>query len=333
MLELVVVFLSIASSFATVFVMTPFIIERMQRRGITGKDMNKASKPDVAEMGGISVIFGLAFAVIVAIFCFTYLKWIKLDLTLLFAGLLTVLLVGFIGIVDDLIGWRKGIRQWQHALFPLFAALPLMAARSGTNIISLPFFGLVPLGIYYSLVLVPIGVTGASNAFNMLAGFNGLEAGLGLISAVTLLVIAISNGHFEAAILLAALAGALLAFLWYNWFPAKIFGGDSLTLMNGAAIAAASIIGDMEKFGIMVIAIFFVELFLKARHVFQAQSFGMPKNNGCLEADKKMGSLTQVILALGNGKLREPQVTAIILSLHGLVCITVLLVFFFKLAG
>ncbi len=321
-----------ACSFAVVFLMTPFIIERMQKRGLTGKDMNKYNKPDVAEMGGISVIFGLAFGIIAAIFCFTFLKMIRLDLTLLLAALLTVLLVGFIGIVDDLIGWRSGIRQWQHALFPLFAALPLMAARAGTNIINLPFFGLVPFGIYYSLILVPVGVTGAANAFNMLAGFNGLEAGLGIISALTLLIIAVSTGHFEAAVLLAALCGALAAFLLYNWFPAKIFGGDSLTLMNGAAIAAASVIGDMEKIGIMVIAIFFVELFLKARHLFQAQSFGIPKKDGTLTADQKLGSLTQVVLLLwNNGKRKEKDVTLTILAIQAIVCLVVLLLFFFKM--
>ncbi len=320
-----------ACSFAVVFLMTPFIIERMQKRGLTGKDMNKCNKPEVAEMGGISVIFGLAFGIIAAIFCFTYLKMIRFDLTLLLAALLTVLLVGFIGIVDDLIGWRSGIRQWQHALFPLFAALPLMAARAGTNIINLPFFGLVPFGIYYSLILVPIGITGAANAFNMLAGFNGLEAGLGIISALALLIIAVSTNHFEAAVLLAALCGALAAFLLYNWFPAKIFGGDSLTLMNGAAIAAASIIGDMEKIGIMVTAIFFVELFLKARHMFQAQSFGIPKKDGTLSADPKLGSLTQVVLLLGKGKRKEKDVTLTILAIQAIVCVVVLLLFFFKM--
>lgn len=330
MLELTVVLLAMACSFIVVWVMTPFIVERMRLRGITGKDMNKFSKPAVAEMGGISVMFGLAFGVIVAIFCFTFLRIIKIDLTLLLAALLTVLLVGFIGIVDDLIGWRKGIRQWQHALFPLFAALPLMAARAGTTIVNMPFVGLVPLGIYYSLVLVPLGITGATNAFNMLAGFNGLEAGLGLICSLTLLVISLSTGHFESAILLAALCGALIAFLRYNWFPAKVFGGDSLTLMNGAAIAAASIIGDMEKIGLMLIAIFFVELVLKARHWFQAQSFGIPKKNGSLGPDKKIGSLTQVVMWLGKGRLKERQVTLAILFLQAIVSAIVLVLFFLK---
>jgi UDP-N-acetylglucosamine--dolichyl-phosphate N-acetylglucosaminephosphotransferase len=319
------------AAFAIAFVTMPFIIERMKARKIVGRDMNKYSHPEIAEMGGIPVIFGLAFGITVSIFCFTFLKLVNLNLTLLLAGTLTVLLVGFIGFVDDLIGWRQGIRQWQHALFPLFAALPLMAARAGTTTVNIPFFGLVPFGIYYSLVLVPIGITGASNAFNLLAGFNGLEAGLGIISAVTLLIISVSTAHWESALLLSALIGALLAFLYYNWFPAKVFGGDVVTLMNGATIAAASIIGDMEKIGLMIVAIFFIEFFLKARHRFQSQCFGVPKKNGTLAAVSGKGSITQIIMETFNGKIKEPQVTIIILGLQTIVCIIVLFLFAFKL--
>jgi hypothetical protein len=60
-------------------------------------------------------------------------------------------------------------------LFPIIAALPLMAIAAGETTMFIPFFGIINLGIIYSLIVIPIGVTGASNAFNMLAGFNGLE--------------------------------------------------------------------------------------------------------------------------------------------------------------
>src|SRR3990167_9691567 len=162
----------------------------------------------------------------------------------LLASFLTIFLVCFIGVIDDVIGWRKGVRQWQHALFPVFAALPLMAVNAGTDFLVLPFIGPVTVGIFYSLLLVPLGITGASNAFNMLAGFNGLEAGLGAIILFTLAVISIFTGKIEALVLSVSMLAALLAFLAYNWCPAKVFGGDSLTLMTGACIAAVSIIGD-----------------------------------------------------------------------------------------
>ncbi|MDO8625561.1 MAG: hypothetical protein Q7R47_05740, partial [Candidatus Diapherotrites archaeon] len=163
-------------SFAVVWYTTPKIIERMEKNGFVSPDMNKPGKPKVAEMGGTAILFGFAAALVLAIFSHSFLGGIGLNLTLLLAGFSTILLIAFIGIFDDIIGWKKGIRQYQHALFPLFAALPLMAVKAGTTMISVPVLGPVDFGIAYALVLIPLGVTGAANAANMLAGLNGLEA-------------------------------------------------------------------------------------------------------------------------------------------------------------
>ena len=171
----------------------PFFIARMRKRRITGIDVNKLNKPHIPEMGGVTVWIGFSAGILFSIFCFSYLRLIKLNLTLILAGFATIAMIGFLGVIDDLIGWRNGIRQWQHALIPVFAALPLMAVKVSNPPIKLPFLGFVPaeyiiplvgtvsFGVIYSLILVPIGVTGASNAANMLAGLNGLEAGLGAI--------------------------------------------------------------------------------------------------------------------------------------------------------
>jgi UDP-N-acetylglucosamine--dolichyl-phosphate N-acetylglucosaminephosphotransferase len=326
---LLAIALTLIAAFAVTFYFTPKIMRRMKARGIVGIDMNKISKPKIPEMGGITVMFGLSIGIAVAIFSFTYLKFFPaLDLTLLLAGFLTVVLIAFIGIVDDLISWREGLTKWQHALFPMFAALPLMAVRAGTTVVALPIIREVHFGILYSLIIVPIGVSGAANAFNMLAGLNGLEAGLGIIAAMPLLAISIINGKIEAAILLAALIGALLAFLRYNWFPSKTFGGDSLTLMCGAAIAAASVIGDMEKIGVLVIFLFFIELLLKATSNFKGQSFGVPQKDGSLKPDKARHSLTHIVLSLG--RFTEQQAVLMLLFLQALVSIGVFVVFLFK---
>ena len=252
-----------------------------------------------------------------------------LRLTALMAGLLTIFIVGFLGVIDDLVGWKKGIRQWQHAIVPLFAALPLMALPEaiGYTSFDIPFLGLVPLGILYSLVIVPIGITGASNASNMLAGFNGLEAGMGFINALTVLFIAAILGQTEAVILMAALAGALMAFFWWNKFPAKIFPGDSLTLMTGAGIAAAVIIGNMEKVGVMLFALYFVEFAFKAKYRFQTESFGLAQQDGTLQPNPQGGSLTHWVMR--RGKFTEPQVTAVILGMQALVALIVFALFLY----
>ncbi len=328
MLALIVTLIvSFIAAFAVTNRTMPFWIVRMQQRKITGVDVNKFNKPKIAEMGGVVVWLGFSTGIIFAIFCSTYLHSIELNLTFLLAGFTTIAMVGFLGVIDDLIGWKKGIRQWQHALIPLFAALPLMAVKISNPPIKLPLFGFVPaeyilpffgvvsFGIIYSLFFVPIGVTGASNAANMLAGLNSLEAGLGSIILATLAAIAFNSAQIEALVVSIAMLGALLAFLRFNWFPAKIFGGDALTLMIGAGIATISIIGNIEKIGVLLMALYFIELFLKGRFKMQREGFGVPQRDGTIRAPPgKAASLTHFVMRLD--KFTEKQVVSIILLMQ-----------------
>jgi UDP-N-acetylglucosamine--dolichyl-phosphate N-acetylglucosaminephosphotransferase len=316
----------------------PFFIKRMEIRNLTGQDMNKLSKEKVAEMGGLIVLAAFITTMMLTLFLFTYstLTQLQLNLHLLLAGILTITLIGLIGLFDDLIGWRNGIRQYQHALLPLLAALPLMAVRAGTTSMNLPLIGVIELGVIYSLILIPIGITGAANAFNMLAGLNGLEASQGIIILSTLALISFFELKIEALLIAIALIGALLAFIRFNWFPAKVFGGDLLTLMVGAGIAVISILGNIEKIGIALLALYFIELGFKAKHKFQSQCFGIPQKNGTLKADSKGGSLTQFIMKQKKLSLiltkkenfTEKQVVSIILGMQTAICLIGLILYF-----
>ena len=332
-----------AASFALTFslgalatwAITKFLIARFRGRDLTGIDMNKFDKPKIPEMGGIGVMFGFVFAIMAALAAYRVFNF-ELNITAVLAAFATVIIVAVIGILDDLVGWRKGIEQWQHALLPIFAALPLMVLPDTINqtILTLPFLGSINFGILYSLLIVPIAITGASNAVNMLAGFNGLEAGLGALITSTILLVGVLlpsdyPGKIETILLMAAMLGALLAFLHFNWFPAKIFGGDSLTLMIGASIAAVAIVGNLEKIALLLFAIYFVELLIKAKHRFRSECYGIPQKNGTLKPDPRGGSLTQWIMR--RGSFRENQVVAIILGMQILLGLFVLFIFWFKL--
>ncbi len=328
MLEFVPFIVGVA---AILFIM-PNYIKTMRKQKFVGKDLNKYSKPQVAELGGVIVFLGFSFAVFAAIFLATYLNAFSIELGLLLGGFSTIAMIAFIGLIDDIIGWKKGIRQWQHALFPILAALPLMAISAGNTSMTLPFFGAINFGIFYSLIIIPIGITGASNAFNMLAGYNGLEAGQGIILTSTLTIIAFLSGHTTAMILGIAMIGALIGFLKFNWFPAKIFGGDALTLMVGANIAVMSIIGNMETFGVIVLALFFVELFIKTKHRMQSECYGIPQKNGTLKANPKGGSITQFILNLGKGKYTEKGVVVRIFLIQIVICAVAFTIFYLNFA-
>ncbi len=321
-------------AFAAVMLIMPSFIKTMHREGFVGKNMNDFQKSKVAELGGVVVLLGFSLGIISTIFIATYFELIQIDLTIMLAGFCTILLVAFIGAIDDIIGWKKGIRQWQHALFPIIAALPLMAIQITNPPIFLPLIGILPaefilpfgitlsFGLIYSLIFVPIGVTGASNATNMLAGLNGLEAGLSALILITLGIIALINGKIEALIFCVTMGGALISFLKFNWFPAKILGGDSLTLMCGATIAIVSILGDMEKIGIALMALFFIELYIKSKTRFQGESFGVPTKNGLLLAPRKKQSITHYFMSIKKGT--EEQVTTRLLTTQAIICIVVL---------
>jgi len=322
MLEILIIIVS----FLTTIIIMPHFIRRMHKQGFVGKDMNKFNQPKIAELGGVVTFLGFSFGLLFAIFLSTYLSAFNIELSILLAGFCTIALIVFVGFIDDIIGWKKGIRQWQHALFPIIAALPLMAIAVGQTTMNLPLIGTVDFGIFYALIIIPIGVTGASNAFNMLAGFNGLEAGQGIILTSTLTIIAFLTGQTTAMILGIAMIGALIGFLLFNWFPAKIFGGDSLTLMIGANLAVMSIIGNMETIGVIIMVLFFVEFLIKAKYKFQSECFGIPQKNGILFPQKEKGSITQYILSIK--PMKEQNVTIIILLTQTLICIIVFIIFF-----
>ncbi len=317
------------SAFLVTWAVFPFFIRRMHAQKIVWGDFNKKDKPPVAGMGGTMVLLGFVFAIMVGLFLYSYFGSFhsSLDLLALLAALLTIVLVGLIGIVDDVVGWTKGIRQYQHALFPIFAALPLMVLPEtiGSTGMVLPLIGFINFGVWYSLLVVPVAVTGASNAANMLAGLNGLEGGLALINALALLIIGLIIGDAGVVVLMLGLIGATAAFLLFNWSPAKVFPGDSFTLMAGASFAAVSIIGNIERVGLMLFALYFIELVLKGRTKMQAQSFGEIQADGTLKAPARIGSLTHIIMRAG--KFSEKQVTLIILGLQLVVALATLSVF------
>jgi UDP-N-acetylglucosamine--dolichyl-phosphate N-acetylglucosaminephosphotransferase len=322
--------ISMIIAFLGVTITMPPFIKRMHEQNLIGKDMNKFDKPPVAELGGVIVFFGFSLGILTAIFLSTYLKVFPLNLSILLGGLCTITIISMIGLIDDVIGWKKGIRQWQHALFPIIAALPLMAIQAGETTINLPITGPIDVGIIYSLILIPIGVTGASNATNMLAGLNGLEAGLSGLIIAALGLVALVNGRIEALILALAMIGALIAFSKFNWKPAKIFGGDSLTLMCGATIAVITIVGNMEKVGVALMILFFIEFFLKAKKKFQGESFGTPQKNGLLVSPKEKQSLTHYAMDLKIFGITifkpttEDKVVTRLLTIQAAICLVVL---------
>ena len=210
---------------------------------------------------------------------------------------ITLLLACFIGFIDDILGWKRGLKGWHKILMTLPIAIPLMVVNAGQDIMSIPFLGPISFGIIYPLIIIPLAIVGATNGYNLLAGYNGLEAGLGAVIFTTLGVISLAIGQLWLALIAGIIVIALLAFLLFNKIPAKIFPGDSLTYSLGALIACFAIFGSMEKAALILFIPFILEGVLKARSKFKAENFGKPNKDNSLESPyKKVYSLTHIAL-------------------------------------
>jgi len=112
------------------------------------------------------------------------------------------------------------------------------------------------------LVIVPAGVLCAANAFNMAAGYNGLESGIPIITSSFMVIILFIKGRDTgSAVIFLGLIGASLAMYLFNKYPAKVFVGDVGTLGIGATYATAAIIGNIAVYAVIAILPMFFEFF------------------------------------------------------------------------
>jgi len=158
--------------------------------------------------------------------------------------------VMLVGLVDDI----RGVQPWAKLVVQSLAALYLYSCGFRIDAVSNPIGGAtVSLGLF-ALPLTVVWFVGMSNAFNLIDGLDGLAAGIGLFSTTTLFIAAVVNERWEIVLLSAALAGALLGFLRYNFNPASIFLGDSGSLFVGFALAAFAIRGSMKSSAAIAVA-------------------------------------------------------------------------------
>ena len=116
-----------------------------------------------------------------------------------------------------------------------------------------PFVGVVDLPAWVGMPLTVVWIVAVMNMVNFLDGMDGLAAGVCAISGLTFATLALSLGKIDAALLSAVVAGACVGFLRHNFFPARIFMGDSGALVLGFTLAAVSISGLLKTASTVVL--------------------------------------------------------------------------------
>jgi len=174
--------------------------------------------------GGISIFAGMMVAL---------LFWFKFNnhpSTITF--FLSMVLLFGVGIMDDL----KDLAARYKLVIE--AGLASLLAVSGIRITSFGgLFGITELHIVAQYLITVITIVGITNAFNLIDGIDGLAGGLGFMSLVTLGMFLTISKDLNYAMIAFALAGALLGFLYFNFNPARIFMGDTGSLVLGFIIA------------------------------------------------------------------------------------------------
>lgn len=308
MIDLILLLPFTVSFLITLFLLPKWII-RAREEGLIGKDMNKNYELEVVESGGITVVLGFLIGILLYIALKTFYFKTSANLIEAFALITTVLIIAGIGLTDTILGWKRGLSKRLRIMLVIFSAVPLMVINAGENIVSLPFIGMVDFGMIYLFIIIPIGIAGAATTFNFLAGLNGLEAGQGIILLSALTIVSYFTGNSWLSVILLCMIASLLAFLLYNFYPAKVFPGDVMTYSVGGLIAIVAILGNFERIAVFFFIPYILELVLKSRGKLIKQSFGKPTKSGELDLPyDKLYSLTHVsMLALKKMNIRSTE--------------------------
>jgi UDP-N-acetylglucosamine--dolichyl-phosphate N-acetylglucosaminephosphotransferase len=311
----------------------PIWIRKARSRGFVGRDVHKLDGREIPEMGGIMVIFSIGLSILIYIAFDTFIYLNPESTTEILAAVASLLIAAMIGMIDDILEWRIGIKQKTKVLLSFLIPLPLMIINAGHSEMTFPIIGTLDLGLLFPLLIVPIAIMGASNAFNMLAGYNGLEAGMGIIIFSTLGFLAFITGGTEATMIAVTSISALIAFLYYNRIPAKVFPGDTLTYPIGAMMAIVAILGNIEKYAAMLFFLYYIELILKKRGNFKEQSYGKLLHDGSLSVKDRIYSIPHIailFLRMFKGKAYENEVVLVVLFFQIIISLLTILSFYWR---
>jgi UDP-N-acetylglucosamine--dolichyl-phosphate N-acetylglucosaminephosphotransferase len=232
-----------AAGFIASRALTPWVARLNSSHGLLGVDKHKPGRVVVPEAGGLALILGLLASAPILL--------LAADPRIVGAFLGTAVYAGLVGLLDDI----RRLDARTKPLLTLLASLPILLLGTYTPRLMLPFIGATRLTIIYPLV-IPLLVAVMANAVNMADTHNGVMPSTALLVFLALFfsgLYAERCGYVgpESYALPLLMAGLLAGYYGYNRYPARIFNGDSGSLMVGAALAASMIIGRLEVVGLV----------------------------------------------------------------------------------
>ncbi|MGF7430144.1 MraY family glycosyltransferase [Thermoanaerobacterium thermosaccharolyticum] len=247
------------------------------------KDKRRVHKKPVPLIGGLAIYLGTILSILL------FLPKSETNLGIIAGSTIIVVL----GIFDDKFELKAKVKL----LGQLLASFVVVLSGVRIDWLTNPFGdGMINIGVF-AIPLSIFWIVGITNAMNLIDGLDGLAAGIASISSGSLFVVSLLNGRYATALITAAVTGAALGFLPYNFNPAKIFMGDTGAMFLGFILSAVSIEGAVKSAAAIAIAVPILALGVPVFDTTFAIIRRIANKKPIMEADK--GHLHHRLLALG----------------------------------
>jgi UDP-GlcNAc:undecaprenyl-phosphate GlcNAc-1-phosphate transferase len=227
-------------AFGIVVLLTPAVGGMARLLGVVDEpDARRLNKRPIPRLGGLAIFLGI----LVPSLAF-------LDLSSEMRGIILGAAVAcVVGAVDDF----RGLDPLPKLAGQVAAASIPCAFGVWIDHFTFPLVGVVDLPAWIGMPLTVVWIVAVMNMVNFLDGMDGLASGVCAIAGLTFAILALSLGKIDAAVLSAVIAGACIGFLRHNFFPARIFMGDSGALVLGFTLATVSISGLLKTASTVVL--------------------------------------------------------------------------------
>ncbi len=301
--------ISFCAALAGSALLTPAAIWLSERFGVLDQpDPRKVHAVPVPRWGGLGIFAGVMMAVGVLLGLAPRFRTLLsyrhklmeggdvvgvLSLQQQFMGILVgAAVVLVLGMWDD----RRSVPALPKLLVQIIAAYVAMVYGVRAAGVALPGLGFVEFPLLFSQVFTLLWMLGFMNAVNLVDGLDGLAAGIVAIASGTFLVVCVLQGETRvllfskqlklAAALSAAVLGAALGFLIYNFFPARVFMGDGGALFLGFMLGAISVIGTLKTTAVLALLLPILVVALPVLDVAFALLRRFRSGQGLMQADR-----------------------------------------------
>ena len=273
------------------------------------KDNRRMHKVPIPRLGGLAIFIAFMFSVLIFAQIDTQTKGILLGATIIVV----------LGVLDDIMA----LPALPKFVVQIFAAVVVVLHGCRIEFLSNPVPNsaatYMALPEWLSVTITIIWIVAITNAVNFIDGLDGLAVGVSGISAATMLVVALMVAENNIAVIMAALLGACLGFIPYNFNPAKIFMGDTGSTFLGFILATVSIQGLFKLYAIISFAVPFLILGVPIFDICFAIIRRLAKGQNPMKADR--GHVHHRLIDMGFSQKQSVAITYMLTAILGLAAV------------